>query len=98
MRDKVLGKSAESVTDLGLLEMLLHQSNPRGNTKPIAKRLMHRFRTLAGVLSAPVEKLQELEQVGPATIVAIKDTETAALHPSHSRIKNQPVLIIWMHV
>ena len=57
MRDKVLGKSAESLTELELLEMLLYQSNPYGNTKPIAKRLMHRFRTLAGVLRAPVEKL-----------------------------------------
>ena len=36
MRDKVLGKSAESLTELELLEMLLYQSNPRGDTKPIA--------------------------------------------------------------
>ncbi|MGB1758665.1 MAG: UPF0758 domain-containing protein, partial [Candidatus Puniceispirillaceae bacterium] len=98
MRDKVLGKSAESLTELELLEMLLYHSNPRGDTKPIAKRLMHRLRTLAGVLRAPVEKLQEVEQVGPATIVAIKVTEAAALHLSHSRIKNQPVLSNWMHV
>ena len=59
---------------------------------------MHRLRTLAGVLSAPVEKFQEVEQVGQATIVAIKVTEAAALHLSHSRIKNQPVLSNWMHV
>ena len=59
---------------------------------------MHRFRTLAGVFHAPVEKLQELEQVGPATIMAITVTEAVALHLSHSRIKNQPVLSNWMHV
>ena len=67
--------------------MLLYQSIPRGDTKPIAERLMHRSRTLSGVLRAPVEKLQEVEQVGPATIVAIKVTEEAALHLSHSRKK-----------
>ena len=55
MRDKLLGKSAESLTELELLEMLLYQSNPRGDTKPIAKRVMHRLRTLVGVLRAPVE-------------------------------------------
>ena len=98
MRDKVLGKSAGSLTELELLEMLLYQSNPRGDTKPIAKRLMRRFRTLAGVLRAPVKKLQEVEQVGLATIVAIKFTEAAALHLSHSRTKNQRVLSNWMHV
>ena len=98
MRDRVFGKSAKSLTDLELLETFFYRSNPRGGTKPIAKRLMHRLRKLAGVLSAPVEKFQEVEQVGQATIVAIKVTEAAALHLSHSRIKNQPVLSNWMHV
>ena len=98
MRDKVFGKSAESLTELELLEMLLYPSNPRGDTKPIAKRLMHRFRTLTGVLRALVEKLQEVEKVGSATIVAINVTEVATLHRNHSRIKNQPVLSNWMHV
>ena len=78
--------------------MLLYQSNPRGDAKPIAKRLMHRLWTLAGVLRAPVEKLQEVEQVGPATIVTIKVSEAAALQLSHSRIKNRLVLSNWMHV
>ena len=50
------------------------------------------------MLRAPAEKLQEVEQVGPATIVAIKVIKVAALHLSHSRTKNQPVLINWMHV
>ena len=50
------------------------------------------------MLCAPVKKLQEVEQVGLATIVAIKFTEAAALHLSQLRIKNQPVLSNWMHV
>ena len=51
MRDKVLTKSAASLTELELLEMLLYPSNPRGD-QPVAKRLMHHFQTLAGVLRA----------------------------------------------
>ena len=50
------------------------------------------------MLRAPAEKLQEVEQVGPATIVAIKVIKVAALHLSHSRTKNQPVFSDWMHV
>ena len=98
MRGKVLGKSAEPLTELELPEMLLYQNNPRGDTKPIAKRLMHRYRKLASVLHALVEKLPEVEKVGPATIAAMKVTEAAALHLSHSLIKNQPVLSNWMYV
>ena len=98
MRDKVLGKSAESSTEFELFNMLLYHRNPRCDTRPTAKRLVHRLQMLAGVLRALVEKLQELEQVGPANIMAIKATEAAAYHLSHSRIKNQPVLGNWMHV
>ena len=53
---------------------------------------MRELGSLAGVLRAPVETLQKLDQVGPAAIAAIKVTEAAALHLSHLRIKNQSVL------
>ena len=92
VRDKVIEKSAATLTELELLEMILYPSNPRGDTKPIAKRLMRELGSLAGVLRAPVETLQQLDQVGPAAIAAIKITEAAALHLIHSRIKNQSVL------
>ena len=98
MRDKVINKSAATLTELELLEMILYPSNPRGDTKPIAKRLMRELGSLAGVLRAPVETLQQLDQVGPAAIAAIKVTEAAALHLSHSRIKNQSVLRNWVDV
>lgn len=38
------------------------------------------------------------DRKGWAAIVAIKVAEAMALHLSHSRIKNQPVLNNWMHV
>jgi len=94
----VIEKSAATLTELELLEMILYPSNPRGDTKPIAKRLMRELGSLAGVLRAPVETLQQLDQVGPAAIAAIKITEAAALHLSHSRIKNQSVLRNWVDV
>ena len=64
----------------------------------MAKRLDRELRSLASVLRAPVETLQELDQVGPAAIAAIDVTEAAALPLSHSRIKNQSVLRNWVNV
>ncbi len=90
MRDKALTKSAASLTALKLLEMPLYPSDQCGDIKPVAKRLTHQFQTLAGLMRASVEKLQETEQVGPAAIVAIDVTEAAALRLSHSRIKTHP--------
>ena len=98
MRDKVIDKSAATLTEPELLEMILYPSNARGDAKPMAKRLMRELSSLAGVLRAPLETLQQLDQVGPAAIAAITVTEVAALHLSHSRIKNQSVLRYWLDV
>ena len=57
---------------------------------------MRELVSLAGVLRAPVGTSQQLDQVGPAAIAAIKVTETAALHLSHSRFKNHSVLRKWV--
>ena len=92
MLDKVIDKSATTLAELELLELTLYPSNPRGDIIPMAKRLMRELGSLAGVLRAPVESLQQLDQIGPAAIAAIKVIEAAALHLSHSRIKNQSVL------
>ena len=83
MRDKVINKSAATLTELELLEMILYPNSPRDDTKHMAKRLMRELVSLAGVLRAPVETLQQLDQVRPAAIAAIKVTEAAALHLSH---------------
>ena len=98
MRDKVIDKSAATLTELELLEMILYPSNPRGDTKTTAKRLVRELGSLAGVLRAPVGTSQQLDQVGPAAIAAIKVTESAALYLSHSRIINQSVLRNWVDV
>ena len=94
----MIDKSAATLTKLELLEMILYPSNPRRDSKPMAKRLMRELGSLAGVLRAPVETLQQLDQVEPAAIAAIKVTEAAEFHLSHSRIKNQLVLRNWVDV
>jgi DNA repair protein RadC len=88
MRDKAIDNFAATMTELELLEMTFYPSNPRGDTKPMVKRPMKELGSLAGVLRAPVGTLQQLDQVGPAAIAAIKVIEAVALHLSHSRIKN----------
>ena len=55
-----------------VLEMLLFYSIPRIDTKPIAKRLMEKFKTLNGVFSANIEKLCEVEGIGMSSAIQIK--------------------------
>lgn len=46
-----------------ILELLMTYSIPRRDTKPIAHRLIDRFKTLGAVINAPVGELNEIEGV-----------------------------------
>jgi hypothetical protein len=53
------GEGAEALADYEILEVLLFANYPREDTKPIAKALIERFGSLASVLAARAEELQE---------------------------------------
>ncbi|MDX8404773.1 MAG: DNA repair protein RadC, partial [Mariprofundus sp.] len=50
--------------DYEVLELLLTYALPRIDVKPLAKLLLARFHTLAGVFDAPVAELQQVVGVG----------------------------------
>ena len=59
MRERLLSKGAETLTELEILEMLLFAGQPRGDTKSLAKSLMRQFGSLAAVLRARVQRLAD---------------------------------------
>ena len=67
MRERLLSKGAETLTELAILEMLLFAGQPRGDTKPLAKSLMRQFGSLTAVLRAPVQRLAEQRGLGDAS-------------------------------
>ena len=52
LRRRLLEAGTDALADYELLEFLLYSAQPRGDTKPVAKALLKRFGTLAGVLGA----------------------------------------------
>ena len=98
MRQKLLEKGGTALTDLEILEMLLYAGAPRGDTKPLAKRLVKIFISLPAVLRATPTELRAVKDMGDAAIAALKVAETTGLRISHSRIKGKPVLTHWMDV
>lgn len=63
-----------------LLELALAFAIPRQDTKPLAKRLLHRFDGISGVLEAEPAELRGVEGVGESTVVLLKLVHCLALH------------------
>ncbi len=72
LRQRFLQHSAEALQEYELLEMLLQYSIPRRDTKPLAKSLIKRFGSLAGVFDTTYEDLLQVEGIGPRTAIQIR--------------------------
>lgn len=65
LKKRFLETRLDGFDDLTALELLLFYALPRQDTRPIAKRLLERYGSLAAVLEASVQDLQQVEGVGP---------------------------------
>ena len=79
LRSRLLERGGESLADHEVLELLLFGAKPRGDTKPLAKDLIKRFGSLAGVFSARPDDLVAVTGSGPAAAAMIKAVQGAAL-------------------
>jgi len=95
LRDRFLNGGDSSLQDYELLELLLAQTQRRIDTKPIAKALIKRFDTFAGVMAATPEQLQEVAGVGPAAAVIIKVVQACALRMAQQDVVKREVIGSW---
>ncbi len=96
LRQRFLEGGADALPDYELLELLLFQALPRGDTKPLAKRLLAHFNDdFAELVGAPPEKLGEVEGVGDAVVAALKTSEAVALRLMRRRTRERDVVSSW---
>lgn len=98
LRDRFRNGGAEAVPDYELLEMILYRVFPRGDTKPIAKKLMAKFGSFAEAVSAPRERLMEIDGVGERAVDELKLIKAAAERLMRGEISAKPALESWNSV
>lgn len=98
LRDRFRNAGSQALPDYELLEMLLFRVFPRGDTKPIAKRLIAKFGSFAETLSAPPERLKEVEGVGDRVVDEFHLIKTAAERLARGTITARPALSSWSSV
>lgn len=72
LKKRFAGSGLDAFHDYEVLELLLTYSIPRKDTKPVAKRLIHCFKNLKGVMDAEISELEEVEGIGSHTAILIK--------------------------
>lgn len=71
LRDRFLETGIDGFTDAEVVELLLSFGTPRSDCKEPAREALARFGSLAGVLEAPQNLLQQISGVGPKNAFAL---------------------------
>lgn len=95
LRQRARAGGLAALPDYELLELYLFRSLPRGDVKPLAKALLARFGSFAGVLGASVEELKTVQGVGESAAVELKILHEATLRAGREGIVKRPVIASW---
>jgi DNA repair protein RadC len=95
LRQRFMDGGADAMPDYELLEIVLFRAIQRADTKPISKSLILRFGSFAEVISAPPERLMEVDGVGEAVVTELKVIQAAALRLAKGQVRQMPVLASW---
>ena len=98
LRRRLLDAGGDALADYELLEFLLYSAKPRGDTKPLAKALLKRFGTLAGVLGASPEALTGVRGMGPASVAALVAVRAAAREMLRAEVTKRSVISNWQQL
>lgn len=95
LRARFLSSGADALADYELLELLLMYAIPRRDVKPLAKDLIKRFGSFAGVLCADADTLLSTKGLGETTVALLKAAQASANILSRTMASDKPVLSNW---
>lgn len=95
LRDRFLTGGHSAVADYELLEMILFSAHPRGDVKPLAKKLLAEFGSFSKVVTATPEALRKVEGVGDAVLAAVLTVQASAERLLRERVVDRPLIQNW---
>ena len=95
LKDRFMA-APEALPDYELLELLLFHAVPRQDVKPVAKALLDRFGSLAGLLAADPDRLKEFRLIGDAAVILLKAVRQAGIRAAREQVApDRPILSSW---
>ena len=94
LRKRFLEGGGKAMPDYEFLELLLTIAIPRRDVKPLAKALIKKFGSFAGVVNAPLEDLLVVDGLKETSATALKIVKEAAIRMSWQNLKDSQETII----
>jgi len=91
LRERFIKSGLTGFHDYEVIELLLSLGTPRRDCKQQAKEALKKFKTLRGVLEAPLEELQQIEGIGSHSAFGIKLAQEVAREFLKEKIIDKPV-------
>ena len=98
LRTRFLKDMGAHMEDYELLELLLCQTIPRRDVKPLAKSLITKFGSFGGVLSADTARLAAEPGLGETSVVGLKIVQQSVIRLLRQEIEGAHVLSSWQVV
>jgi DNA repair protein RadC len=98
LRERLLAGGTAALPDYELLEFLLYAARPRSDMKPLAKALIARFGSLAGVLGAERDALLGIDGMGEASAASLLAVREAGLRLVRAEVRNRHVIASWQQL
>ena len=95
LRDRLLKHGSGSLADYELLELVLFGAIPRGDVKPLAKRLLKQFGSFSDVISAEPVRLMEIDGIGESAAAYLKAVQAAGLYLMRDQVMDKPLISSW---
>jgi len=95
LRHRFMEGGAAAMPDYELLELILFRALPRGDTKPLAKRLLKTFGDLNRVMAASPARIKDVNGAGQAVVEQLKIMEAVAHRMARAQVIQKPILSSW---
>ncbi len=92
IKEKYEKSGIDGWLDYEVLELVLSYAIPRKDTKPIAKELLSRFKTINGVLDSDRKELQTIREISEHTALFLKLLKDVAILYMENGIHNRDLL------
>ena len=92
IKEKYEKSGIDGWLDYEVLELVLSYAVPRKDTKPIAKELLSRFKTINGVLDSDRKELQSIKEISGHTALFLKLLKDVAILYAENGIHNRNLL------